>query len=441
MSRLNSTHDVRRKSFVFAANEESADFPLQNLPFGIFSTAGTAPRVGVAIGDQILDMAALEAANLLHFVSPSCVFARADLNRFMSLGPKVWSATRHLVSKLLDAENPRLRDNALLRSKALVAMSAAQMHLPIFVRSFTDFYASREHATNVGSMFRDPANALMPNWLSIPIGYNGRASTVVVGGTDIHRPLGQTKPASVEEPVFGPCRRLDFELELGAIVGTPNPMGQPITVSEAYHMIFGYVLLNDWSARDVQAWEYQPLGPFQSKAFATTISPWVVTREALEPFRVSTPEKLKPLLPYLCETSPNNFDIDLEVLIKTADGASATISRTNYKYMYYSAAQQLAHHAVGGCAMCTGDLLGSGTISGPRRDSLGSLLELTSNGKEPLKLGGGDLRTFLEDGDTLAIKGFCKGTGYRVGFGECVGRIIPAPPEPNWVDAVSQAKA
>lgn len=307
------------------------------------------------------------------------------------------------------------------------------MHLPLFVRSFTDFYSSKEHATNVGAMFRDPNNALMPNWLHIPIGYNGRASTVVASGTPIHRPLGQTKTPTAEAPGFGPCANLDIELELGAIVGTPSRRGEPITVAQAYDMIFGYVLLNDWSARDIQAWEYQPLGPFQSKAFATSISPWVVTRDALEPFRVPTPERINPLLPYLAERQPNNFDINLEVELRPAGTSRATrISRTNYKFMYYSAAQQLAHHAVSGCAMCTGDLLGSGTISGPTGESLGSLLELTRNGKEPLLLDGGIRRAFLEDGDSLVLSGRADGKGYRVGFGTCEGTILAAPNEPDW---------
>ncbi|MGI9400025.1 MAG: fumarylacetoacetase, partial [Rhizobiaceae bacterium] len=295
---------------------------------------------------------------------------------------------------------------------------------PFHVRSFTDFYASREHATNVGSMFRDPENALMPNWLHIPIGYNGRASTVVVSGTPIHRPNGQLKGPNGEAPRFGPCQKLDIELEMGAIVGTPNPMGTPVSVAEAYNNIFGYVLLNDWSARDIQTWEYQPLGPFQSKAFGTSISPWVVTREALEPFRKPAPKRVKPLLPYLQEETPNNFDIELLVELTPDSGKPAIIARTNYSNMYYSSAQQLTHHASSGCAMETGDLLGSGTISGPTQDSVGSLLELTWNGRDPFEIDG-DKRTFLEDGDTVKITGWCEGD-YRIGFGNCEGRILPA---------------
>jgi fumarylacetoacetase len=379
VAELNRTHDARRKSWVGSANSDDTDFPLQNLPYGVFSTSGTSPRVGVAIGDQILDLAVLEAQQLLCPSVGAKVFDRSDVNAFMALGPSAWTVARATISDLLDANEPKLRDNADLAAHALVPMTAAKLHLPLYVRSFTDFYASKEHATNVGTMFRDPNNALLPNWLHIPIGYNGRASTVVVSGTEIRRPLGQYKLPGSDNPAFGPSRKLDIELELGAVVGTSSTMGEPVTVSRAYDMIFGYVLLNDWSARDIQAWEYQPLGPFQAKAFATSIGPWIVTREALEPYRVATPEKIKPLLPYLRETTPNNFDIQLEVALTPRGGPPNTICHTNYRHMYFSSAQQLAHHAVGGCAMCTGDLLGSGTVSGPTKDSLGSLLELSWN--------------------------------------------------------------
>lgn len=428
MPLLDRTHDTNRTSWVESANVLGTDFPIQNLPYGVFSMPGIAPRVGVAIGENILDLSVLEDAGLLRPSAQRSVFDKAEINPFMALGPAVWTATRAAISDLLEADHARLRDDIDLRARALVSMKSAMLHLPLFVRSFTDFYSSKEHATNVGAMFRDPNNALMPNWLHIPIGYNGRASTVVVSGTPIRRPLGQTKTPTAEVPTFGPCENLDIELELGAIVGTPNPMGEPITVTQAYDMIFGYVLLNDWSARDIQAWEYQPLGPFQSKAFATSISPWIVTRDALEPFRVPTPERIHPLLPYLTEREPNNFDINMEVQLRPAGTSRAKrISQTNYKYMYYSAAQQLAHHAVSGCAMCTGDLLGSGTISGPTRESLGSLLELTRNGKEPLLLEGNLSRAFLENGDSIVLTGWAGGNGYRVGFGTCEGTILPAP--------------
>jgi fumarylacetoacetase len=432
VSGIDRVQHGRSTSWVVSANAANADFPLQNLPYGVFRTAGTLPRVGVAIGDQILDLSVVEKAGLLDLATGAPVFDQPEINAFMALGPVAWRTARPRIRQLLEADEPLLRDDAALSAKALVPMSAAELHLPLFVRSFTDFYASREHATNVGSMFRDPQNALIPNWLHIPIGYNGRASTVVVSGREIHRPLGQLKLPTSEAPSFGPSQKLDMELELGAIVGTPSRMGEPITVAQAHDMIFGYVLLNDWSARDIQAWEYQPLGPFQAKAFATTISPWIVTREALEPFRVPVPERVKPLLPYLRESTPNNFDIRLEVTLTPAGRGPTTISRTNSKYLYYSAAQQLAHHGVSGCAMCTGDLLGSGTISGPTRDSWGSLLELAWGGKEPITLAGGELRSFLEDGDTVTLSGYCEGDAYRVGFGTCTGKILPAPAEPVW---------
>jgi fumarylacetoacetase len=428
---LNATHDPSRKSWITSANTPETDFPIQNLPYGIFSTPGTAPRAGIAIGDQVLDLAVLEAEGLLTPSPGNPVFSQPILNTFMALGPKVWSTTRETVSNLLETSAQALQNDTKLRSRALFSQDSVTLHLPMFVRSFTDFYASREHATNVGSMFRDPENALMPNWLHVPIGYNGRASTVVVSGTPIHRPLGQLKPPGADTPILAPCRKLDLELELGAIVGTPSRMGEPVTVSKAYDMIFGYCLLNDWSARDIQVWEYQPLGPFQAKAFATTISPWIVTREALEPFRRPTPPRERPLLPYLTETQHNNFDLNLQVDLAAA-GQRATIARTNSRNMYYSAAQQLAHHAVGGCAMETGDLLGSGTISGNEKNSYGSLLELTWNGQNPITLPDGSTRQFLEDGDSIEITGWAQGDGHRIGFSRCAGTILPAPQEPDW---------
>lgn len=423
MTGLNETHDPARKSWVDGANDPNSDFPIQNLPFGVFSLEGGPVHIGVAIGTRILDLTVLEEEGLI-VPADHRVFDQGVLNPFMALPQNVWTRTRRQIADILDEANALSRAELNLVHRALVPMAAARMHLPIFVRSFTDFYASREHATNVGTMFRDPDNALMPNWLHIPIGYNGRATTVVVSDTDIHRPNGQLKGPNDAEPRFGPCQKLDIELELGAIVGTPNPLGQPVTAEEAYASIFGYVLLNDWSARDIQTWEYQPLGPFQSKAFATSISPWVVTREALEPFRKDAPERVKPLLPYLQETSPNNFDIEMVVELVPDGGKSSVISKTNYKYMYYSSALQMVHHASSGCAMETGDLLGSGTISGPTQDSFGSMLELSWNGRDPLKVDGGT-RTFLEDGDTININGWCDGD-YRIGFGNCAGKILPA---------------
>lgn len=425
MTQLNQTHDPAARSWVDSANQDEGDFPIQNLPFGVFSIDGGDKHIGVAIGDEILDLTMIEQRGLVRPDGERTVFDRPELNAFMALGPAAWSETRATLFDLLHADSADLRDDAELRRMALVPMRDAVMHLPVYVRSYTDFYASREHATNVGTMFRGPDNALPPNWLHIPIGYNGRASTVVVSGTDVRRPWGQLKAPDEETPRFAPCERFDIELELGAIVGTPTALGERLTVAEAYDKIFGYVLLNDWSARDIQTWEYQPLGPFQAKATATTISPWVVTRDALAPFRVSTPERVKPLLPYLEESAPNNFDIEMEIELE-AGGKATTISRTNYRGMYYSCAQQLAHHTTSGCAMCIGDLLGSGTISGSEPGSYGSMLELSWGGKEPLELVDGTTRSFLADGDRVTFKAQCANGGARIGFGLCTGTVLPA---------------
>ena len=421
------------KSWVESANSDGTDFPVENLPYGVFSNNGEAPRCAVAIGDRVLDLAALEAAGLLDAGAES-VFAAPALNAFMALGHPTWDAVRFRLTDLLRADgDPALKDDAALAERALVPMADATLHLPFEVQGYTDFYSGRQHAYNVGVMFRGPENALPPNWLHIPIAYNGRASTVVVSGTDIRRPLGQMKPHGADAPIFGPSRRLDIELEMGVVVGLPNALGEPITVEEADAMIFGFVLLNDWSARDIQAWEYQPLGPFQAKAFATSISPWVVTKAALEPFRVSTPERDFELFPYLREPGPMLYDIELEITMQP-EGAEreTTIAHTNYKHMYYSAAQQLTHHAIGGCKMSTGDLLGSGTISGPDKDQYGSLLELSWGGKEPLTLDGGETRKFIENGDRLTLKGWAQGEGHRIGFGECTGTVVPSPEEKDW---------
>jgi fumarylacetoacetase len=343
-------------------------------------------------------------------------------NEVMAAGPSVWAALRTRLIELLN-EGSQWREHVEPR---LVPQTEAALHLPFLVSEYTDFYAGRHHAFNVGSMFRDPVNALPPNWLHIPIGYNGRASSVVVSGTPVRRPWGQVKGPDHALPAFQPSRRFDFELELGAVVGTASH--GPVTVEEAEAMIFGYVMLNDWSARDIQAWEYQPLGPFQAKATATTISPWIVMRAALEPFRTPTPEREQPLLPYLHEPRPMGLDIALEIALSHG-GRETTISRTNASELYYSFPQQLAHHTTSGCPMTTGDLIGSGTISGPVRDSRGSLLELSWGGKEPLALPFGT-RSFLEDGDSVILRGAAQGDGYRIGFGDCAGELLPALPDP-----------
>lgn len=395
-----------QKSWIATANAEDCDFPLQNLPYGVFSDAG-GRRCGVAIGDRIVDLAACESAGL---IEAGGTFAQPRLNDFMALGPAKWSELRERLTALL-AEGGN-------RGTPTVAMAGVQMHLPFEVTEYTDFYASKNHAFNVGVLFRGPENALPPQWTHMPIGYNGRASSVVVSGTPVTRPMGQLRGA--DGPRWGACERLDLELELGAVVGVPS--SGRVSVDQAEAMIFGYVLLNDWSARDIQAWEYQPLGPFQAKAFATTISPWVVTRAALEPFRSAGAERANPLLPYLREQRPGFYDLQLGWSLN-----GQMMARTNYNVMYYSSAQQLAHHSSSGCPMRVGDLLGSGTISGPGRMQTGALLEMTEGGARPVDTDAGP-RSFLEDGDVVALHGHAQGEGYRIGFGPCEGRILPAQP-------------
>ncbi len=406
-------------SWVESANSATTDFPLNNLPYGVFRTETDALHCGVAIGDMILDLTRMEADGKLDLPQAS-MFASGSWNGFMALGAKVWGEFRAMLIDALSAGSARQDE----LTAYLVPMASVTMAMPFNVAEYTDFYAGRNHAFNVGTMFRGPENALPPNWLHIPIGYNGRASSVVVSGTDIRRPWGQLKGPDMEAPIFAPSRRFDLELEMGAIVGQPS--NGPVSVQQADDMIFGYVLLNDWSARDIQAWEYQPLGPFQAKATATTISPWIVTKSALDPFRTSTPEREKELLPYLQEPGPMLYDIALEIGLKPDGAAETVIARTNYDEMYYSAAQQLAHHTTSGCPMRVGDLLGSGTISGPEKENRGSLLELSWGGKEPLTLDSGDERSFLEDGDTLTLRGAAQGDGYRIGFGPCTGTLLAA---------------
>ena len=407
-------------SWVESANSPKTGFPLNNLPCGVFS-AGGAMRCGVAIGDRILDVSGLEKAGVLQPGPQPDVFSAPSWNAFMQLGPETWPAFRARLTELLgegSAHRAELEPH-------LFSMAEAELHMPFTVAEFTDFYAGRHHALNVGTMFRGPENALPPNWLHIPIGYNGRASSVVASGTGIRRPWGQLKAPDREMPAFRPSQRFDIELEMGAIVGQRSD--GPVSVAQADGMIFGYVLLNDWSARDIQAWEYQPLGPFQAKATATSISPWIVTRAALEPFRCPAPERERELLPYLREPGPMLYDIALTVSIQPESATRPTvIARTNYREIYYSFAQQLAHHTTAGAPMNVGDLIGSGTVSGPSKPECGSLLELSWGGREPLTLDTGESRSFIEDGDTLTLSGMAEGDGYRIGFGECVGTVVAA---------------
>ena len=412
------------KSWVTSANSPLTDFPLNNLPCGVFSRGDDDARCGMAIGDFVLDVTGLEAEGLLN-LGDGPLLDVPFWNEVMEAGPELWADLRSQVTALL-------KDGATKRyliEDHLVPMAEVTLHLPFLVSEYTDFYAGRNHATNVGTMFRGAENALPPNWLHIPIGYNGRASSVVVSGTDVRRPWGQLKGPEFDVPIMAPSRRFDIELELGAVVGQASAFGQPVTVAEADAMIFGYVLLNDWSARDIQAWEYQPLGPFQAKATATTIGAWIVMAAALQAFRVPTPPREVPLLAYLQEPSPMNYDIALEVGLTPQGGVETVIARTSSRELYYSAAQQLAHHTSSGCAMNVGDLLGSGTISGATKDSRGSLLELSWGGKEPFPINGGT-RSFVEDNDTLVLRGHAAGDGFRIGFGDCSGKVIPALADP-----------
>lgn len=405
-------------SFVTSANTAGNNFPLNNLPYGVFAEDNNQKHCGVAIGDYVLNAALLEQQGIVDLGKP--LLQSDTWNPLMEAGPEIWKQLRQRLTDLLK-EDSEYQEQL---NKALIPLTSVTLHMPFTVAEFTDFYACRHHATNVGTMFRGAENALPPNWLHIPIGYNGRASSVVVSGTDIRRPWGQLKGPNDEVPTYAPSARFDIELEMGAIVGQAS--SGPVTVSEAEDMIFGYVLLNDWSARDIQAWEYQPLGPFQAKATATTISPWIITKAALEPFRCNTPTREKELLPHLQDAGPQLYNINLSVTLQPEGKAATTICTTNFNEMYYSSAQQLAHHTTSGCPMRVGDLLGSGTVSGPEKHNRGALLELSWGGKEPITLDCGEVRSFIEDHDTLTLTGAAKGNGYQIGFGDCVGTLLPA---------------
>jgi len=432
---LNETHDPTLRSWVVSANTPGGDFPIQNLPFGVFRRVGSIEtfRGGVAIGDQIVDLSGAHAAGALEGLAAGAAAACAEptLNAFMAMGPPAWSALRGALSRALTEGSTQ---SARLRS-CLIPQAQAEHAVPARIGDYTDFYTSVYHATNIGRLFR-PDNPLLPNYKWLPIGYHGRASSIEVSGQQIRRPLGQTMPLGAREPVFGPSARLDYELELGVFIGTGNPLGTPIPIAEAESHVFGICLLNDWSARDVQAWEYQPLGPFLSKNFATTISPWIVTLEALAPFRCEWTRAAgdpQPL-PYLESTMLRRegaFDIRLEVLLSTARmraevSAPQRLCATSYRHAYWSVSQMVAHHTVNGCNLNSGDLLGSGTLSGPTAAEAGALIELTAGGKRPLTLSNGESRTFLEDGDSVIVRGWCEKPGAsRIGFGEAVGQVLP----------------
>ena len=424
---MDPTVDPQIVSFVPVPPE--SHFPLQNLPYGVFSpTAAEEPRAGIRIGDHVLDLAVIQNSGLLDEARlPEGVFSYPVLNPFMELDKQQRREVRHLVHKLLRKDEPVLRDDPVLRGRALLPVESVTLRFPVSIPDYTDFYSSKEHATNVGIMFRGKDNALMPNWLHLPVGYHGRASSLVVSGTPVVRPCGQTQPAEGEPPVFGPSRLLDFELEMGFFLAGGTALGEPVSADTALDRVFGLVLVNDWSARDIQKWEYQPLGPFNAKNFATSISPWVVTVDALAPFRCAAPSQDPAPLDYLQESDRHTFDINLEVTLR-AEGADAglRVCASNFRHLYWTMAQQLAHHTVTGCNMSTGDLLASGTISGPDKGSFGSLLEITWRGTEPVTLPGGEQRRFLADGDTVTMTGWCQGDGYRVGFGEVAGAVLPA---------------
>jgi fumarylacetoacetase len=436
MSLLNETHDPALTSWVEQANRPENDFPIQNLPFAVFRRKGSdeAFRCGVAIGDQIVDLAAAAGSGVFAGEAASATAACGDpsLNRLMAMGPATWSALRLALSRALRTGAPE----ATKLADTLVPQAEAEYTVPSRIGDYTDFYTSVHHATNIGKLFR-PDNPLMPNYKWVPIGYHGRASSIGVSGQTFSRPVGQTFPPGATQPEFGPCKRLDYELELGIFIGRGNESGTPVPVTEAESHIFGLCLLNDWSARDIQAWEYQPLGPFLSKNFATTISPWIVTLEALAPYRVpfTRPESDPQPLPYLDSAQQREvgaIDVRLEVCLETeamraACTPGARLSLTSYRYAYWTIAQMVAHHTVNGCNLQPGDLFGTGTLSGPSLDQAGALIELTAGGKQPLSLPDGEQRAFLEDGDLVIMRGWCEKAGAaRIGFGECRGMVLPA---------------
>jgi fumarylacetoacetase len=421
-----TANDPNRKSWIEV--DKNSDFPIQNIPFGVFLTNNHIVTVGTRIGDYAIDLNALYQLGYFEGIAlTDDIFLQDTLNAFISAGRKTWREVRNRIAEIFDATNIKLKDNELHRKEVLFHIDEVEMQLPVYIGDYTDFYSSREHATNVGMMFRDPNNALLPNWLHIPVGYHGRSSTIVPSGVPVRRPLGQTLPNGETQPVFGPSKLVDFELETAFITADANRMGEYIPVEEAEDHIFGMVLFNDWSARDIQKWEYVPLGPFLAKNFASSISPWIVTLDALEPFRCESPKQEDPKpFPYLQQTGNHAFDINLEVLIQPENGEETSVSKSNFKYMYWTMSQQLAHHTINGCQVNAGDMMGSGTISGPTPDSYGSMLELTWGGKNPITLKDGTERKFIADNDTVIMRGFCQKGELRVGFGEVSSKLLPA---------------
>lgn len=414
-----------RKSWLTV--EEKSDFPIQNIPFGVFLTLGNVTTIGARIGEYAIDLAVLHQLNYFEGIPlTDDIFMQDSLNDFISCGKTTWRLIRNRIADIFDSENSKLKDHKKHRKVIIYKIKDIEMLLPVDIGDYTDFYSSKEHATNVGTMFRDPDNALLPNWLHIPVGYHGRSSSIVVSGTKIRRPKGQTLPNGESQPVFGPSKLVDFELEMGFITTNANKMGKSISIHKAEDYIFGMVLLNDWSARDIQKWEYVPLGPFLAKNFASTISPWIVTMDALTPFKVESPEQNPKPLEYLQQNGKNSYDIKLQVAIKPKKQEETIVTNTNFKYMYWTMIQQLAHQTVNGCNVRSGDLYGSGTISGPTKDSYGSMLELSWKGTNPIKMSDGTERKFINDGDTVILRGYCENDKVRIGFGECKGRIRKA---------------
>ncbi len=419
-----TANNTNRKSWLEVA--PNSDFPIQNIPFGVFLTKENVVTVGSRIGDFAIDLGALQQLNYFEGIElTDDMFMQDTLNDFISDGKKTWRLVRNRIAEIFDAENAKLRDNKKQRDIVIFNMNEVEMQLPVLIGDYTDFYSSKEHATNVGKMFRDPENALLPNWLHIPVGYHGRSSTIVPSGIPVHRPMGQLMTDGASSPVFGPSRLIDFELETAFITTDANVMGENVPVHEAEDYIFGMVLLNDWSARDIQKWEYVPLGPFLGKNFATSISPWIVTMDALEPFRTKGPNQDPTPLPYLQQKGKHTFDISLEVAIVPENLTPTTVTKSNFKYLYWSMSQQLAHHTSNGCRVNSGDMMGSGTISGSKPNSFGSMLELTWSGKNPIKLNDGTERKFINDNDTVIMTGFCENKEVRIGFGEVSSKLLP----------------
>jgi fumarylacetoacetase len=419
------TNDPSKSSWLPVS--ENSDFPIQNIPFGVFLTRDDVITIGTRIGDHAIDLGALHQLGYFKDIPlTDDIFLQDSLNDFISDGKKTWRLVRSRISELFEKGNPELQKNKDHQKIVLFTTDEIEMQLPVHIGDYTDFYSSKEHATNVGKMFRDPEHALLPNWLHLPVGYHGRSSTIIPSGTPVRRPHGQTLPKGADTPVFGPSRLLDFELEMAFITTDANALGEPISVDEAEDYIFGLVLFNDWSARDLQKWEYVPLGPFLGKNFASSISPWIVTLDALEPFRVASPKQDPEPLPYLKQKGNNSFDIHLEVAITPQNGPATTVSKSNFKYMYWTMAQQLAHHTINGCKVNSGDMMGSGTISGATPDSFGSMLELSWQGTKPVHLADGATRKFIEDNDTVTMRGHCSKNGVRIGFGEVSTKILPA---------------